>query len=200
MSPARPRPFRRVLVLGAMIIGAFVALAAAISVDGLHDRLGKADVGVVLGTKVGRDGTPSIALAARLDEAVALYRQGYFPAVIVSGGLGREGYDEATVMKAYLVRRGLPDAAIVVDSRGVNTKATAHDSAEWMAAHGARTALVVSQYYHLSRSRLAFQRCGVETVYAAHARLFLWRDVYAVSRDALGFVGYLLADRGCPQS
>ncbi len=179
---------------GFVVVVVLGVTAIAISWDGLHDRIGKADVGVVLGTKVERDGKPSPAMRARLDEAIRLYRQGYFRTVLVSGGFGKEGFDEATVMKRYLVARQIPEAAIVVDSHGDTTEATAQNSARWMLEHHASSALVVSQYYHLSRTRLAFERCGVAKVYSAHGRLFLWRDVYAVPRDVVGYYSYWAFD------
>jgi vancomycin permeability regulator SanA len=175
----------------------FVVTATAISVDGLHDRIGKADVGVVLGTKVERNGTPSLAMARRLDEAVKLYRQGDFATVIVSGGQGREGYDEASVMRTYLLGHNIPAAAIIADHHGNNTEATARNTTAWMRAHGYSRVLLMSQFYHLPRSRLAFERCGMPAQYASHARLFSWHDAYAVSREVVGYYAYLAFDRGC---
>ena len=171
--------------------------AAAIAYDGLHDRLGKADVGVVLGNKVEPNGQPSLDLATRLDEAGDLYRQGYFPTVIVSGGVGPGAYDEPAAMRTYLVRQGVPDAAIVLDRAGVNTRATAVDTARWMRARGLSRVLVISQFYHMARSRLAFERCGVRTIYSGHGRRFSTRDVFGLGRDTVGYVVYWLTDHGC---
>ncbi len=187
----------RVLVAALLLLAIFGGAAALIAYDGLHDRLGKADVGVVLGNKVEPNGEPSLDLATRLDEAADLYRRGYFPTVIVSGGVGPGNYDEPAAMRAYLMRQGVPDAAIVLDRGGVNTRATAADSARWMRARGVSRVLVVSQFYHLSRSRLAFERCGVRTVYTAHGRRFSSRDVFGLGRDTVGYLVYWLTDRQC---
>src|ERR1700744_1646521 len=97
------RATRLGLSLTAVMIGLLAITGAFITADGLHDRLGKADVGVVLGNKVEANGQPSLALAGRLDEALALYRQGYFPKLFVSGAFGKEGLPEAPVMRDYLV-------------------------------------------------------------------------------------------------
>jgi len=185
------RPDRSLLTLALLVLVAFGTGAALIA------YVGKADVGVVLGNKVEPDGQPSLDLATRLDEAGDLYRQGYFPTVIVSGGVGPQGYDEPAAMRAYLVRQGVPEAAIVLDRGGANTRATAVDTARWMRAHGASRVLVISQFYHLSRSRLAFERCGVRTIYTAHGRRFSSRDVYGLGRDTVGYLAYWLTDRGC---
>ena len=197
MTTGFRRAARLISTLAFLAVPAFAIGAALIAWDGLHDRLGKADVGVVLGNKVEPNGQPSFDLATRLDEARDLYRQGYFPIVIVSGGVGPGGYDEPAAMRAYLVRQGVPDGAIVLDRGGVNTRATAVDTAGWMRARGVGRALVISQFFHLSRSRLAFERCGVRTIYTAHGRRFSSRDVYGLGRDTAGYLVYWLTDREC---
>ena len=93
---------KRVLLLTALSVAlAFTLAAALIVADGLTDDVHAADVAIVPGNTVGKDGRPSARLRARLDQTVSLYRQGLFPNVIVSGGVGSEGFDEAEVMRRY---------------------------------------------------------------------------------------------------
>ena len=158
--------------------------------DGLTDRLGHADVALVLGSKVELDGKPSVRLRARLDRAAELYKGGYFPWIIVSGGLGKEGFDEAVVMRDYLVAQGLPADRLILDSHGDTTFASAQNTRTIATQRHFKSVLVVSQYFHLPRSRLALQRCGFGPVYSAHARLFEGRDVYSSLRDTLGWIAY----------
>jgi vancomycin permeability regulator SanA len=182
----------RVLVAAISIAAALLLVTSvAITVDGLRDRVGKADVGVVLGNKVETNGMPSARLAARLDKAVELYRRGDFPAVIVSGGRGREGYDEGVVMRDYLIGKGIPAASIIVDLHGDTTMRTAENSAAIMRTRGYRSAFLISQYFHISRTRLAFKRCGIDPTYNAHARYFEARDLFSIPRDAIGYLSYL---------
>ena len=181
----------RLLVRAALAAVAVFALAALVLVaDGLNDRLRPADVAVVLGSKAFPDGTPSPRLAARLDRAVQLVGAGLVHQVIVSGGTGVEGVDEALVMKAYLVEHGVPAQQVWVDSQGVTTRATARNCAALMRAQGWHSALLVSQYFHLSRTRLAFEQAGVSALGTAHAEFFEWRDLYSIPREVLGWVGY----------
>jgi vancomycin permeability regulator SanA len=169
----------------------FVISAIAIVWDGLTDAIAPSDVGVVLGSKVEPGGPPSSRLKARLDEALVLYRRGLFRTVIVSGAAGKEGYDEAAVMKAYLVAQGVPDAAIVADNAGVNTRATGVNTAAYLRAHGLTSAMAVTQYFHISRTRLAFKQAGIKTVNTAHAHHFDWRDLYSIPREVAGYAAYL---------
>lgn len=171
---------------------AFIVAATLIVADGLTDDLHAADVAIVPGNTVEKDGRPSARLGARLDQTLALYRQGLFREVIVSGGVGSEGFDEAEVMKRYLVERGVPEGSIHVDSGGATTHLTARNASRMMRENGWQSALVVSQYFHVPRMRLAMQRSGVTPVFSAHAPYFERRDVYSIAREVVGYGAYLL--------
>jgi vancomycin permeability regulator SanA len=163
-----------------------------IAVAGLNDDLGKADVGLVLGNKVELDGTPSLRLQARLDKTLELYRAGFFSTVITSGGLGKEGYDEALVMRDYLVSHGIPSDRVIVDNGGNSTYLSAKNTLRIAQEQKLHSVLVVTQYFHVPRARLALERFGFTTVYSAHARFFEIRDVFSSPREFVGYVSYLL--------
>ncbi len=176
------------LVCLAVVFG--IVCAIALSIAGSRERLFSADAAVVFGNTAYPDGTPSPRLAARLDRSLALYRDGFCRAIIVSGAVGKEGVDEAKVMHDYLLARGIPAKAIVTDSSGVNTAATARFTAAWLAAHGGKSVIAVSQYFHLPRARLALGRAGIGSVGTASADYWEWRDIYSVSREVAAFVVY----------
>jgi vancomycin permeability regulator SanA len=176
-------------------IGVYALAAGAIVVSGLRDDIRPADVAVVLGNEVMPDGTPHPRLAARLDAALALYDSGVVKNVIVSGGIGLEGFDESAVMKRYLVGRGIPAARIVADSLGLTTAATARNAAAIMRRNRWSSAVVVSQYFHIPRCRLALRRAGIAPVYSAHARYFEPRDLYSIAREVVGYPAYLAGAR-----
>jgi vancomycin permeability regulator SanA len=170
----------------------FILAALVLVVDGLRDEAGRADVAIVFGNKVELDGRPSRRLAARLDRALELLRDGLTGAVIVSGGTGKEGFAEAEVMKNYLVEHGLDPNIIIVDNAGSNTHLTAANSARIMRERGFTSAVAVTQYFHAPRARLALQQCGVQTAYAAHARYFESEDLFSIPREIAAYVKYLL--------
>jgi vancomycin permeability regulator SanA len=171
-------------------IGLLIICAGGISIAGLNDDIHQADVAVVLGTTINLDGKPSARLQARLDKTIQLYQQGIFKDTIVSGGVGKEGFDEAVVMKQYLVARGLPTARIYVDSQGNNTYLTAKRTAQLMTEHKWQSAIAISQYFHLPRTKLALQRFGISTVYTAHADFFELRDLYSAVREVFSYYSY----------
>ncbi len=175
-----------------LLTGSFLLGAVLIVADGLRDDIHPADVAIVLGNTVESDGRPSARLRARLDKAVELYRDGLFQHVIVSGGVGVEGFNEAEVMKRYLVSQGVPEGYVIADVEGMTTSLTARNAARVMKEQGWQSALVISQYFHISRTRLAVESYGVRPVYSAHAEYFELRDVYSITREVIGYGAYLM--------
>lgn len=169
----------------------FVLSAVLIIWDGVTDELAQADVALVMGAKVRPDGTPSGRLKARLDTALSLYAQGLFEQVIVSGGLGWEGYDEARVMAQYLVDRGIPEEQIIIDIRGYDTYQTALSVHEIMETNGMRSVIIITQYFHISRTKYTLARFGVSQVYSANAVYFGLRDLMYIPREVVAYYYYL---------
>jgi vancomycin permeability regulator SanA len=187
---SRSRAIGTGVIVGA--IGLLIVPAAVIAIAGSIDDIHSADVAVVLGNTVNPDGTPSRRLQARLDKTIELYRAGIFQNTIVSGGVGIEGFDEAVVMKQYLVRGGLPQDRIYLDSQGDNTYLTAKHTAQLMVQHRWHSAIAISQYFHLPRTKLALQKFGIAPVYTAHADFFEMRDLYSTVREVFSYCSYQL--------
>src|SRR5215475_8731057 len=183
---------RRMRVVMLMLLMAPLTLVIAILLDGLMDNVRESDVGIVLGSQVMPDGTPSARLRARLDKADELFQQGLLKYVIVRGGQGKEGHSEARVMADYLAGQKVPREAIILDEYGNNTQATAQNSAAIMKERGLTSAVVVTQYFHITRTRYALRRAGVAMVCTAHARYFEMRDLYSIAREAIALPVYWL--------
>jgi uncharacterized SAM-binding protein YcdF (DUF218 family) len=161
-----------------------------IVIDGLNDNVQKSDAIVILGNKVETNGIPSPTLASRLEKGLELYKQGTSNLIIVSGGLGVEGFKEGDVMRDYLVARGVPVNSIITDNRGSDTYMTAQNTKKIFDERGLDSALIVSNYFHISRVRLAFKRVGIDPVYSAHGHYFWIGDLRSVPREVLGYVYY----------
>lgn len=171
----------------------------AVCLDGATDRGGAADLAVVLGNHVSPAGEPSRRLELRLAAALALHRAGLVPRIVVSGGQDPGSPHEAEVMKRWLVARGVPDAAVIEDRGGINTFETARFVAAYVRAHELRSVVAVSQYYHLTRTKLALRRFGVPRVTGARAAIELeTREPWSLLRELVGYYRYLL--RGYPDA
>lgn len=155
--------------------------------DGIYDEIGSADCILVPGNTVLPSGQPAPRTQARLDRALALFRAGHAPMIMVSGGIGVEGQPEGSRMADYLIAKGVPSAAIVIDDHGDNTRLTAQHFAHEARIRGWTSVLLVSQFFHITRSRRLLQQAGVLTVRSAHADYFEWRDVYSTLREFPAF-------------
>ena len=160
--------------------------------DGLHDRQQRADIGVILGNKVNEDGTLSERLTQRLACGLALYRSGRVGRLLVSGGLGKEGYYEGTKMRDYLRAHGVPDTAIIVDNAGNTTQQTVRNTAQLQPVLHFRSVLVVSQFYHLSRTKMLFRQAGFTEVSGVSPVYFELRDGYSLLREFVAYYQALL--------
>ena len=173
----------------------FLAAAAAIALAGMRDQLVPADAIVILGNTVAADGQPSPRLRARLDCALEAYRLKLAPWMIVTGGVGKEGFDEAAVMARYLVEHGVPASAILVDSAGIDTAASAANVARIARERKLKSVLVATQFFHVPRTSLALARAGVPVAGSVHARFFEARDLYSLAREVIGFGAYLVGHK-----
>lgn len=178
--------------LGLALVALGLSGVLAIAGYGLAARPRPADVAIVFGNTVQRDGTPSPRLVARLEAARRLAAAHLVRTVFVSGGLGREGFDESRVMRDWLVAHGVPDSAVVRDSLGSNSAHTALNARVWMRAHGAGRAVVVTQWFHVARATLACRAAGIPLAGASAPAFFELRDLYSLAREAVGLPVYAM--------
>lgn len=151
-----------------------------------YDR--RADCAVVLGARVWSDGTPSLALADRVDEAVSLYRRGLVDRIVMSGAVEGGGLSEPRVMADRAAAAGVPREALWLDEAGVDTASTAENTARLMRERGLRSVLVVSHYYHEPRLKMLFDRAGVRA-YTVPARMsrHLRKEPWFVLREVAAY-------------
>lgn len=167
----------------ALLVAWLLLHTLCIALDGLRDRQQRADIAVILGNKVNEDGTLSERLAQRVACGLRLYRQGRVRRLVVSGGLGKEGFCEGDKMREYLRRHGVPDSRIVVDNRGNTTQQTVRNVLRLRDSLHFASVLVVSQYYHVSRTKMLFRQAGFTRVSSASPWYFEWRDGYSLLRE-----------------
>lgn len=160
---------------------------SVIVADGLTDSGQRADVAVVLGNTVNPDGSLSERLRQRLDCGLRLYRAGRVSRLLVSGGLGKEGFYEGSKMRDYLRQQGVPASRIIVDNKGNTTELTVRNTLRLQDSLGFRSLIAVSQYYHLTRTKMLFRKAGFISISSVSPR-----DVYSLGREFLGYYLQLL--------
>lgn len=181
-----------VMILCALVAAFVVLPAVAISVRGLRDDVFNADVAVVLGSDLTADNRPTERLASRLDVAAELYWQGYCREIIVSGGLSSHGASEVDAMRDHLVARGISPNVIILDPNGVNTRATARFTSEYLRSHDMSSVIVATNFFHIPRTVMTVKSYGVDRVGSAYARAFEPTDVIYLLREIPAFFAYSL--------
>jgi vancomycin permeability regulator SanA len=154
-----------VALLAPLLAAAPLAWFAA-STDGRRTTVDQAKarpVALVLGAGLRRDGHPSLLLARRLDIAADLYHRGTVDAVLVSGA-----DQEPTAMRRYLLAAGVPNAKIVGDPGGFRTWDSCVRARE---VYGVRSAIVVTQEFHLPRAIVLCQAAGIDATGVGDASL-----------------------------
>lgn len=184
--------FRPVLRFSVAVLVCWMLAAALICLVGIDMPRGDADMAVVFGNALNNDGTPAPILEARLDEALRCHRAGHCPLLFVSGSIDGPGLDEARAMQAWLRERGVENGDIVVDDRGDNTLASARNAAAFMHERGLNRVMLITQYYHLARARLAFEKAGAGVVLGTYPRRFRAMDLYSSWREVPAYAVYLI--------
>ncbi len=167
MTPPVAHPYLRALGAAlAAIIALWGFTVLLIVVAGAHSQLRKADAIVVLGAAQ-YNGRPSPVLQARLDYAIDLWRAGWAPRLVVTGGIGRhDTLSEAEVGRRYVAARGVPDSVVFAETNGVSSALSVQDAAAILRGLGLRRALMVSDPFHMLRLELLALRAGIRP-YAA---------------------------------
>ena len=146
------------LMLGCMLV--VVAVFAATNVATIattKDRIVEpqaavgfdADAIVVLGASVFADGTPSGILRDRLDDGIALYKEGVAPKLIMSGDNSTVSYND------------VPSYDIFCDHAGFSTYESMYRAKH---VFGAERIVVATQTYHLYRALYAAQGLGLDSL------------------------------------
>ena len=193
--PAVPVPFSAIVAVGFAFVGAAVWLGgesvqprraeallaltvavllvvlfplAQVRFFGTTDYRREADVAVVFGARVFASGQLTTSLEDRVRTAAGLYADGLADTLIMSGGVGESGHDEAEVMRDRATELGVPKRAIVLDHQGLDTDRTVANTVPLFEADGSTRVLVVSQFYHLPRIKMAYRAAG-QQVYTVPA-------------------------------
>lgn len=175
----------------AVLMGLFPLLQFATL--GITDFRRPASYGVVLGAKTHADGRLSDALRCRVATAIQVYQEGYVRALWMSGGPGEGPVHEVEAMAREAMAAGVPKTDILLDREGLNTQATARNIRERL-RQGEKRILVISEYYHLPRIRLAFAREGLEvvTVPASPEGTRRWVPIESLLREIPAYWVYYL--------
>lgn len=168
-----------------------------ITIDGLRQYKGNADVAIILGNRVFENDSLSSWLQGRVDAALDLYKAGRVKKIYASGGISKNDndeplYPEGDAMRKYLLLHGVPAADVIADNEGQNTFLTAKDFIAWNQTHHFTSAIVVSQFYHITRSKYILRKLGFKDVHGVSSIHYTTSDIVGTLREVPAFYKYLV--------
>jgi uncharacterized SAM-binding protein YcdF (DUF218 family) len=134
-------------------------------------HLPRADAIVLLGGAIRGVASPETladmsGIGDRLVFAVAAFKAGKAPFVLVTGG-GKEGdVPESALIRDILVTMGIPLEKIVVETRNRVTRDNGRFTSEQLAGMGVESILLVTSAFHMPRAMLVFEPLDL-TIYPA---------------------------------
>src|SRR6202789_4059441 len=162
--PTTRRLLRCLLLAGMLcIVGCFLWVYGQIHFYATHDEARPAAAIAVFGAAE-YDGRPSPVLRARLDHALALYRERLAPLVITLGGGGDAHDSEGGVGHDYLLAHEVPEDQIIAETQSTNTEESATRLAAIARENHLNRILAVSDGTHLFRIHVLCSSMGLNVV------------------------------------
>lgn len=163
---------------------------------GARDQAARADAIIVLGAAA-YDARPSPVFEERIRHGLELFRAGYAPTLIFTGGYGGNGarFAESQVARRYALRHAIPAQAILIETRSRTTRQNLLNARALMRVHGMRRVIVVSDPLHMARALRLCHELEIPALASAtpstrfrsfHSSWrFLLQEVYFFHRDLL---------------
>lgn len=160
------------------------------------------DAIVVLGVALFPDGSPTPALVRRVHHGIRLFREGRAARLLMVGGYGRAvpppHASEARAMRDLALAAGVPGACIVLEEISSRTLENAVLTKRLMQENGWRTALLVTDAFHMRRALYTFRRFEIAVEASAAERrqgdsAVYWFGAYVREAAALAVYAGLFA-------
>lgn len=171
-----------------------LGVAAWIIWVGDRDQAAPADAIIVLGAAA-YDAKPSPVFEERIRHGLDLYRQGYAPKLIFTGGFGGTGarFSESQVARRYAMKQDIPAQDILIENRSRTTRQNLIEAKRLMDAHGMRRAILVSDPLHMARALRLSDELGIDALASSTPSTrfrsfhtswrFLAQEIYFFHRD-----------------
>lgn len=152
--------WRLTLLALLLFVGTWLLSLVSVLAWQRKDASRKADAIVVLGAAQW-DGKPSPVLRARVDHAIALWRKGMAPTLVMTGGQAPgDTTSEAAVERRYAMSHGVPGSAIRTEDESRNTSESLRNVAAMLPAES-RDVILVSDGFHMLRLSILARRFGL---------------------------------------
>lgn len=180
--------------LGALLLLWLLGVAAWIIWVGDRDQAAPADAIIVLGAAA-YDAKPSPVFEERIRHGLDLYRQGYAPKLIFTGGFGgsRARFSESQVARRYALKQKVPAADILIETKSRTTRQNLVEAKQVMAKNNLHRVIVVSDPLHMARALRLSKELDIDALASSTPSTrfrsfhtswrFLLQEVYFFHRD-----------------
>lgn len=194
MSRRRTGLFDWLWRLCVLVLLWLLGVAAWIIWVGDRDQAAPADAIIVLGAAA-YDAKPSPVFEERIRHGLDLYRQGYAPKLIFTGGFGGAGarFSESQVARRYALKQEIPARDILIENRSRTTRQNLVEAKRLMDAHGMHRVILVSDPLHMARALRLSRELGIDALASSTPSTrfrsfhtswrFLAQEVYFFHRD-----------------
>ena len=178
----------------ALLLLWLLGVAAWIIWVGDRDQAAPADAIIVLGAAA-YDAKPSPVFEERIRHGLDLYRQGYAPKLIFTGGFGgaRARFSESQVARRYALKQKIPADAILIETKSRTTRQNLVEAKVLMKQNDLHKVIVVSDPLHMARALRLSQELGIDALASSTPSTrfrsfhtswrFLVQEVYFFHRD-----------------
>lgn len=162
-APRRKKRILRITLLFALLGVVYLAWQSiSIHRFGFQDDGRSADCAIILGTAAWHD-KPSPVFKERINHAIKLYKEGRVKALVLTGGYGKDApFAESQVARRYCLEQGVPESALFLEVESHTTAENLHEAKKLLDAQRMKTALLVSDPWHLKRGVLIARRQGID--------------------------------------
>ncbi len=117
-----------------------------------------AEVALIPGAAILKDGELSPIFIDRADMAITLYKTGKVSKILVSGDNSTVSHNEVNPVRLYLLGKNIPDRDIFLDHAGFDTYSTLYRARD---IFGVSSVLIATQSFHLPRAVFIALRLGL---------------------------------------
>jgi SanA protein len=118
-----------------------------------------AQVALIPGAALLKDGSLSSVFKDRVNAAITLYEAKKVSKILVSGDNSTVSHNEVNPVRVYLLSKNIPDQDIFLDHAGFDTYSTMYRAAH---VFGVTSVLIASQSFHLPRAVFIARDLGMQ--------------------------------------
>jgi hypothetical protein len=174
-------------LIGAAVI-IFIVTFALVCFDGMIDQGEKSDAALV----IGRPGPMRKGGDPLLDNVAKRFNNGDFLVVIVNDSADGKNNERNSVTAAYLEKHGVDPTAIVQDHSGDNVGLAARQAAAIMKERQLKSVIIFSDYYRITRMKIAVYHEGISAIGKAHVGDFKKEDAVDVAKEVFSLYDYMM--------